>query len=197
MSYGAGMIPVTFAGGDHGEWQIERVVTVRGTSLPSASRLAVLGSHSSVEGAFVLRGVTSSARYLTSLERPRLDAASPPLGRPEATHAVLVPIRKSSAWWSLAQDERRAIFEERSGHVARSLRYLPRIARRLHHARELGEPFDFLTWFEHAPEHTATFDELLGLLRESEEWSWVEREVEVRLVRGGPGPSPTLEPTRT
>src|ERR1700738_1025094 len=68
------------------------------------------------------------------------------------------PIRKSDAWWSMAQDERRAIFEERSGHIAKSMPYLPAIARRLHHARDLGEPFDFLTWFEYAPEHADAFE---------------------------------------
>src|SRR5438477_5729245 len=28
------------------------------------------------------------------------------------------PIRKSAAWWALAQDERRAVLEERSHHIA-------------------------------------------------------------------------------
>ncbi len=108
---------------------------------------------------------------------------SPALGRPEATRAALIPIRKADAWWSLAQDERRTIFEERSGHIAKSLRYLPAIARRLHHARDLGEPFDFLTWFEYAPDHADAFDGLLAELRASEEWRYVEREVDIRLVR--------------
>src|SRR5690349_7262702 len=49
---------------------------------------------------------------------------------------ALIPIRKSAAWWALAHDERRKIFEERSHHVAHSLPYLPRIARRLHHGRD-------------------------------------------------------------
>jgi hypothetical protein len=47
--------------------------------------------------------------------------------------------------------------------------------------RELGEPFDFLTWFEWSEEHSSLFDELLGALRATEEWTYVEREVEVRL----------------
>ncbi len=55
------------------------------------------------------------------------------------------PIRKSEAWWSLPQDERRANFEERSRHIATGLKYLPAVARRLLHSRDLGEPFDFLT----------------------------------------------------
>jgi len=57
-----------------------------------------------------------------------------------ATFAALIPIRKSEAWWSLAQDERRALFEETSRHIAIGMEYLPGIARRLHRARELGEP---------------------------------------------------------
>jgi enoyl-[acyl-carrier-protein] reductase (NADH) len=47
---------------------------------------------------------------------------------------------KSEAWWALAQDRRRAILEEQSRHIAIGMEYLPAIARRLHHGRELGEP---------------------------------------------------------
>jgi hypothetical protein len=97
---------------------------------------------------------------------------------------ALIPIRKSSAWWALAQDERRAIFEAKSGHIRDTMKYLPRVARRLYHARDLGESFDFLTWFEFAPEHAGAFDELLAMLREREEWRYVEREVEIRVRRG-------------
>ena len=62
--------------------------------------------------------------------------------------------------------------------------YLPAIARRLHHARDLGGPFDFLTWFEYAPRDAGAFADLLATLRASEEWRYVEREVEIRLARG-------------
>jgi hemolysin-activating ACP:hemolysin acyltransferase len=61
-------------------------------------------------------------------------------------------------------------------------RYLPAIARRLYHCRELGEPFDFLTWFELSEADEAAFDELVARLRETEEWRYVEREIEIRLV---------------
>ena len=105
------------------------------------------------------------------------------LGRREASRAVLIPIRKSDAWWALPQDERRAIFEHRSRHIADSMQYLPRIARRLYHARELGEPFDFLTWFEYQPSHESAFEALLAELRASEEWKYVDHEVDIRLVR--------------
>ncbi len=57
------------------------------------------------------------------------------------------------------------------------------MARRLHHSRDLGEPFDFLTWFEFTPEHAKAFDELVARLRAIEEWTYVEREVDIRLMR--------------
>lgn len=61
--------------------------------------------------------------------------------------------------------------------------YLPAVSRRLHHSREIGEPFDFLTWFEYAPEHASLFEEMVDRLRATEEWSYVDREVDIRLSR--------------
>jgi hypothetical protein len=181
----AGMIPATFVAGAAGPWRIERVTPIVGEPLPAASRLDVQSAIVSAPpgAAWSLRSVSGHVRYVERAEKTTLDPLSPPLGRAEATSGALIPIRKNDAWWALPQDERRAIFETRSRHIALSLPYLPRIARRLHHSRELGEPFDFCTWFEFAPEHTAAFEELLALLRESEEWQYVEREVEVRLAR--------------
>jgi hypothetical protein len=105
------------------------------------------------------------------------------LGRPQATCAALIPIRKNEAWWNLAQDERRAIFEEQSHHTAIGLQYLPAISRKLYHCRDLGQPFDFLTWFEYAPKDAAGFEELVTALRHTEEWKYVEREVDIRLIK--------------
>ena len=187
---------VTFVAGRTGSWQIERIEGVRGPTLPSADRLAILEAETvalldaatSVDAArWVLRGVTSNERYVTRAEHDALDAGQPPLGRPEATHAALIPSRKSAAWWALAQDERRTIFEEASHHVRTGLAYLPAVARRLHHGRELGEPFDFLTWFDFAPAHADAFDELVGRLRATVEWDYVDREVEIRLSRAPRG----------
>ena len=69
-------------------------------------------------------------------------------------------------------------------HIEIGLKYLPQVARRLHHCRDLGpaEPFDFLTWFEYAPSDSALFDELLQALRASPEWQYVDREVDIRLA---------------
>jgi hypothetical protein len=159
---------------------------VRGPRLPLVERLAVVESSGDPIPAgaqWVLRGVTSNERYTTREERESLLAVQAPLGRPTATRAALIPIKKSADWWALTQDERRAIFEERSHHVATSLGYLPIIARRLHHGRDLGQPFDFLTWFEFPPAGSEAFEELVGRLRATEEWAYVEREVDIRLIR--------------
>jgi hypothetical protein len=62
------------------------------------------------------------------------------------------------------------------------LRYLPAVARRPHHGRDLGEPFAFRTWFEYAPEDAPRFEELVAALRRPEEWRYAEREVDLRLA---------------
>lgn len=177
---------VHFDAGSSGDWRIERISAVAGPGLAPAPHLCVrTGAQAEQSGAWRLRGVVSYARYATAAELNALGAVQAGLGRIEATCAALIPIRKSEAWWALAQDERREIFEEKSRHTALAMRYLPAIARRLHHARDLGEPFDFLTWFEFAPEHARAFEDLVAALRASEEWRYVEREVDVRLVREG------------
>jgi chlorite dismutase len=122
-------------------------------------------------------------RYTNRAEADALNEKEEALNRPQATRAALIPIRKNAAWWKLAQDERRRIFEEDSHHIAIGLEYLPAIARRLHHCRELHEPFDFLTWFEYAPESGAAFEELVLRLRDTKEWKYVDREIDIRLVR--------------
>ena len=178
---------VTFVGGDTGPWVIERLDTVAGRPLDRASRLEVIeGPASSLSGgkpAWVLRGVTSNERYVSGVEHTALVTKQESLGRAASTRAALIPITKSDVWWELPQDERRRIFEESSHHVATGLEYLPAVARRLHHGRDLGEPFDFLTWFEFSPEHADAFEELVRRLRETEEWAYVEREIDIRLAR--------------
>ena len=63
------------------------------------------------------------------------------------------------------------------------MKYMPAVARRLYHARDLGEPFDFLTWFEYAPKDAELFEDLVRMLRSTDEWVFVEREVDIRLER--------------
>lgn len=178
-----------FRGDSGGAWRVMSISPVIGATLPPVPFLSV------VQGAAIalpllpspsswhLAGVASHVRYVERSEKTALASVQAGLGRLEATRAALIPIRKNAAWWDLTQEERRCIFEDKSRHIADSMKYLPAIARQLYHSRDLGEPFDFLTWFEFAPEHEGEFEELVGTLRSTEEWSFVEREVDVRLER--------------
>ena len=167
-----------FYGSTSGTWRIVKNGASRGEGLAEAAYLGVLEDLQAVpkDALWSLRGIKSHLRYTGADERKQLEEKQEGLGRPQATLAAMLPIRKNAAWWKLAQDERRKIFEEQSHHIKDSLKYLPAIARQLYHSRDLGEPFDFITWFEFAPGDEGAFDELLGMLRKTEEWDYVERE---------------------
>jgi chlorite dismutase len=175
----------TFVGGSTGNWRVRSQLAYIGDPLPSVTFVDVIngGTSTPVDG-WSLRGIISNDRYVVRSEKQALASRQQGLGRPEATYASLIPIRKTSAWWAMTQDERRSIFEEQSQHMRIGMKYLPAIARRLHHCRDLAqtEAFDFLTWFEYAPSHESAFEDLLTELRASEEWKYVEHEVDIRLV---------------
>jgi chlorite dismutase len=178
-----------FRGSQSGAWRVKRLAAVKGESLAPTPALSVTHSDSIAlpilpsQTGWRLLGVPSHLRYVERAEKEQLAAVQAELGRPEAKLAALIPIRKSPAWWELTQEERRKIFEDKSHHIASSLRFLPAIARQLYHCRDLGGDFDFLTWFEYRLAHESLFEELVGMLRETEEWSYVEREVDIRVER--------------
>jgi len=178
----------TFVGGTVGAWSVMGIKAVVGDPLPLVESVDIKHGFvpvTSDDATWVLHGSTSNGRYSTGAEHDLLVATQAFLGRPEATLAALIPIKKTMAWWNLSQDERRRIFEKSSHHIKTGMKYLPAIARRLHHCRDLTEqsPFDFLTWFDYAPEHAPAFEELVAVLRTTEEWQFVEREVDIRLSR--------------
>ncbi len=177
-------LPVTaFAAGDAGAWRITSVSAVAGAGLAAAPALSIgSGAGMAGGGAWVLRGAASHLRYTTAMERGALQAKQEGLGRPASSRAALIPIRKSPEWWALAQDERRAVYDAGS-HLPIGMDYLPGVARKLYHSRDLGEAFDFLTWFEFAPEVEPAFDHMLDRLRRCAEWAYVDREVDIRLER--------------
>ena len=139
----------SFVGGRAGPWKFIESRAITGDALPAIARLDIVAENvaPTMAGAvWVLHGVTSNERYVTRPEKEQLLAKQQGLDRPEADCAVLIPIRKNAKWWAMTQDERRKIFEEQSHHTQIGLDYLPAIARRLHHCRDLAapEPFDFL-----------------------------------------------------
>jgi chlorite dismutase len=181
------VLQVSFVGGGEGDWNVTNIHTLCGAPLePVACIARRVGAAPNLQSAqWILRSFTSNLRYTTGHEAQQLTQRQEGLGRPDSRCGALIPIRKTPAWWALPQDERRAIYEERSYHTSIGMEYLPRIARKLHHCRDIGEPFDFLTWFEFAPEDSGAFDELVGRLRETEEWDYVDREIDIRLSRAG------------
>src|SRR5690242_8678474 len=100
-------------GGQSGAWRAPRLAPGKGASLarpPARSSiyaasiaLPILPSLTS----WRLAGVASHVRYTERAEKSQLIEAQAPLGRPDATCAALIPIKKSAAWWELTQEERR------------------------------------------------------------------------------------------
>ena len=167
-------------------YRVERTAAVRGAEVAGIEpgqlfwRLESSGSLAIPSAPFV--GSTQHVVYTDAAERSDLVRASTgPLG----PCAVLIPIRKSAAWWALAQDERQALLAgaARTGHIPIGRPFAARIYRRLYHARYLpGSEWDFLTYFEFPESSTGTFRELLSLLRDpaqNPEWAYVDRELEV------------------
>ena len=177
----------TFVGGNTGRWAVTLNKPYLGAPLAEVARIDIVpGAVEALQegAAWMLRGVGSNERYTTRREKEELVAKQAPLGRPEATRGAIIPIRKNEAWWQLTQDERRAIFEETSKHLSIGLKYLPAISRKLHHCRDIGEsePFDFITLFDYAEAEAQAFEDLVGELRATEEWKYVDREVDLRMT---------------
>jgi hypothetical protein len=161
---------VAFVAGFEGLWMIEGMSAPVGEPLPPAARLSVVegAEAETAEGRWVLRGVVAGQG-----EDARADQL--PLGRADARCAALVAARMSPAWWERAEEDRRAL--------SANIQHGPAISRRIHRARDRDEPFDILTWFEFAPDLQSELNDVVARLRDSEEWSYVERDVELRLIR--------------
>jgi len=178
----------SFIGSDTGPWRVTTMEAKAGEPLPAAKRLAIASGSEILpdpHSVWNLRGITSNERYVDREERIEIVDRQLPLGRSETTCGALIPIRKSENWWALTQSERLNIFKEKSHHTRIGLQTFPSLARRLHHCRDLSEhePFDFITWFEYEPDDEAVFNQLLAELRATEEWAYVDREMDIRLVR--------------
>jgi len=173
----AGPVPAELAAG----WEMVRVVQ-RGPlvlpQLPGAVSYFGTAQHLSYTGAALRRELTSRSRG------PLLPSPPPS----EDTVAVVIPIRKTQAWWDLSQDERQAHFRSDERHTAIGLRYADRIFRTLYHSRYLGLPtaYDFITYFEFSRAQAADFRRLLAELRDpnkNPEWTYVDLEHEIWMVK--------------
>jgi Chlorite dismutase len=175
------LAPITrFRGGDHGPWRVVAHKTLCGPVIPAFAGLSI-DPDADGPAIWQARGFNSNLRYTAALERRELLANGAPPDRHNQC-AVLIPMSKNTAWWAMAQDERLAVYA-RSRHMRIGMAVLPAVFRKLYHCRDLGEAFDFLTWFEFAPDDEPAFDAMLRQLRASEEWDYVNAESEIRLQR--------------
>ena len=113
----------------------------------------------------------------------RARGQQPPLGRTEATCAALIPIAKSAAWWDSGAGR---TARHPGGAICPHRDWTPISAG--HRPSPVSQPrprgtLRLLTWFEYAPADAAQFDDLVAQLRLTEEWRYVEREVDIRLQR--------------
>ena len=175
-----------FVGDNYGEWEVTSMTALKGNPIESVSHLTKVPQSNLIQsetGIWSFKGIISNMRYTEKEEKDKLTAVQEDLGRKNSTLAAFIPIQKSEAWWNLAQDERRKIMESKSQHTQTGMKYLPAIARKLFHSRDIGGAFDFLTWFEYAPADADAFEELLDSLRKTEEWTYVNREIDIRLKK--------------
>lgn len=139
----------------------------------------------------LFRGVVRHQDYITQEDRKVLAGSRSPLPASSDTVAVLIPVRKSAAWWALPADERSSHFRKRTnhpGHTAIGVDYINRVYRKLYHTRYAVETadHDFLTYFEFEKADEPAFDRLLATLREQQlnpEWGYVDREYELWMTR--------------
>ncbi len=179
-------VVLNYIGGSTGSWRVNNVTTLSGAPLKLATHVEIVKGNTCrapLGSSWVLRGVVRNTRFVTREERPALELRCLKMGPVESTCAALIPIRKSAAWWNLEHDQRQEIIEARSRQLGRGMRFLPAIARRILYGRDLGEPFDMVTWFEYSSRDQSIFDDLAGALRSSIEWQYIEREVDIRLVK--------------
>ena len=182
----------TFVGGKTGSMLVVSHTTISGQPIARVEgidMIAGIAANLPIDAVWALHGVTSNDRYTTRVEKAELTSKQAPVGRPEATSAALILLRKRAEWWALTQDERRTILEEDSHHIAIGMRYLPAVARRLLHCRDLDDeaPFDFIGFLDFAPESEPAFDEMLDQLRATREWSFMDREIDIRLTKDKAG----------
>jgi hypothetical protein len=138
----------------------------------------------------LLQGVPQHLEYMTRAQRDKL-SSRPEFPPSKDTVAVVIPIRKSDAWWALAHDERGVHFQQtegKKGHTAIGTSYVDRIHRKLYHTRYAVETrdHDFITYFEFNRAHTDDFKRLLAALRDTArnpEWKYVDREYEIWMTK--------------
>jgi hypothetical protein len=180
-------------------YRVDKIVAIRGDAgvnikpgstmvrMETAAKLPATGEKGPK---LLLQGVPQHLEYMSRAQRDKL-SSRPEFPASKDTVAVVIPIRKSAAWWALAHDERSIYFQKtegKQGHTAIGAAYVDRIHRKLYHTRYAVETrdHDFITYFEFDRAHTDDFKRLLAALRDPEqnpEWKYVDREYEIWMTK--------------
>jgi hypothetical protein len=136
-----------------------------------------------IESPRILRGVVRPTNY-TSNSMHEFAYARQLLQRPGAMmpNAFLLPMNKSAEWWQKDWMERHTYFLPRyddsgrmrnEGHALAASTGIASLMRRTYKSTS---DYEFITYFECADEHVATFDAVLAALRDTTrnpEWTFV------------------------
>jgi hypothetical protein len=181
-------------------YRVDKIETVRGEAgasfkpgstlvrVETAARLTA--PYEAKTSTLLFRAVAQHIEYMSRVQRDKLKSV-PEFPPSKDTLAVVIPIRKSDAWWALAHDERTVHFQKmegKKGHAAIGVDYVDRIHRKLYHTRYAVETrdHDFITYFEFDRKYTDDFKRLLAGLRDTErnpEWKYVDREYEIWMTK--------------
>jgi hypothetical protein len=181
-------------------YRVDKIETIRGEAgvrikpgstlvrVETAARLTVPAEAN--RPTLLLHGVPQHLEYMSKAQRDKL-GSRPEFAASKDTVAVVIPIRKSAAWWALAHDERSLHFQQtegKKGHTAIGAGYVDRIHRKLYHTRYAVETrdHDFITYFEFDRAQTDDFKRLLSALRDTEqnpEWQYVDHEYEIWMTK--------------
>ena len=146
-------------------------------------RLGDAASVRAVDGSVKRPRYTSAALH----EFADKGAASRQSGR-SAGNVIIIPMSKTAAWWGMSMLERHAYFYPHvdqkqggqvEGHAKAAEAGIQTIYRRLYHnpdGYQRADEYDFITYFECADEHLATFDLVRQALRDESrnpEWRFV------------------------
>jgi hypothetical protein len=180
-------------------YRVDKIVPIRdeasvnirpGSTLVRVETAAKLPATGNKGAELLLHGVPQHLQYMTRAQRDKL-SSRPEFPPSQDTVAVVIPIRKSAAWWAFAHDERSVHFQQgkgKKGHTTIGASYVDRIHRKLYHTRYAVETrdHDFITYFEFDRAHTDDFKRLLTALRDTEqnpEWKYVDREYEIWMTK--------------
>ena len=174
-------------------YRVEALNSIRGEPVaffnPGAEILRVCANDPLSACSESLADCTQHLHFTSDAQLTRLLAISAKeIPATEQPVTVLIPIRKSDAWWNLGHDARAELMNGSTtlrGHTAIGEDFAPQIFRQLILSRYLDSsrrPYDFLTYFEFPEASRDAFTTLLSRLRDetlNPEWAYVDMEQEI------------------